>query len=348
MQEFYINSCAPANATHANTSFLLNVGPEAADSSARMHVYRDLHDNDNAPFIRDLHGISGLSDAEISKFVAVGRGCIEAAGLGLVQEKTSRTPPAINSIAEWVADNVIEVIPAEKRVKNLRKSIAVASRWIEANQKSKRGNVVLCTLTYRETHDWRADHISAFTHRVRQWYKRIHPHDQLKYVWVAELQARGAVHYHVIFWLPKGTFLPKADKRGWWPHGSTNNKTATKPVGYLMKYASKTTEDNVKGYPRGCRMYGAGGLGDTGRKCKRWTMWPSYIRQNASVNDPWRRKGGGGFINRETGEILEAEYVPFGAGHCTFIRVRTHPRKIDAAGPFSWLTDRPQRDVFAS
>jgi Protein of unknown function (DUF3296). len=31
---------------------------------------------------------------------------------------------------------------------------------------------------------------------------------KLPYVWVAELQKRGALHYHVLLWLPRGLTLP--------------------------------------------------------------------------------------------------------------------------------------------
>ena len=52
----------------------------------------------------------------------------------------------------------------------------------------------------------------VFKKCVREWARRkdifIH------YVWVLELTKRGRPHYHVLFWLPKGVSMPKADKQG--------------------------------------------------------------------------------------------------------------------------------------
>ena len=61
----------------------------------------------------------------------------------------------------------------------------------------------------------------------------------IHYVWVLELTKRGRPHYHVLFWLPRGISMPKADKQGWWRHGMTNTVPARSPVGYLCKYTSK-------------------------------------------------------------------------------------------------------------
>ena len=65
-------------------------------------------------------------------------------------------------------------------------------------QKSKsRYRRAMVTLTYRNIDDWRADDVSYFMRLVRQWCKR--REIEVRYVWVAELQKRGAVHYHVVF-----------------------------------------------------------------------------------------------------------------------------------------------------
>jgi hypothetical protein len=79
-----------------------------------------------------------------------------------------------------------------------------------------------------------------------------------RYVWVAELQKRGALHYHVAIWLPKRVQLPKFDKQGWWPHGSTQRLIAKNAVGYLMKYLSKISPFHK--FPKGVRIHGFGGL----------------------------------------------------------------------------------------
>ena len=130
--------------------------------------------------------------------------------------------------------------------------------------------------------------------------------------------------------------MPKADKRGWWPHGMTKTEKAVKPIGYLMSYLSKIETKNVSTFPTGARIYGIGGLDKFGADAKRWVLWPSYIQGNAASGDPFKPAKGGGYVNRETGEFFRSEYVPTGAGFKNFVRVFKHPRAIDAFGPFSW------------
>ena len=95
----------------------------------------------------------------------------------------------------------------------------------------------MVTLTYREDVEWSPRQVSGYLKCVREWARRkdifIH------YVWVLELTKRGRPHYHVLFWLPKGVSMPKADKQGWWKHGMTRSEWAHSPVGYLCKYTSK-------------------------------------------------------------------------------------------------------------
>lgn len=108
------------------------------------------------------------------------------------------------------------------------------------------------TLTYRGVDDWRPNHIKEYLQRIRVYMKRRGL--DFHYVWVAELQKRGAVHYHVIIWLPRGFRLPYSDKQGWWTHGFTEQKPARKGVGYLMKYTSKGLSG--MSFPKGIRIYG--------------------------------------------------------------------------------------------
>jgi hypothetical protein len=103
-----------------------------------------------------------------------------------------------------------------------------------------------------------------------------------------------------------------------------------------MKYASKIESKNVGSFPHGARIHGCGGLDPAGRSIRRWVLWPAYVQGNASVSDRFRPAPGGGFINAETGELLLSEYAPTGGGFERFIRIRNTPRRVDAAGPFSW------------
>lgn len=237
--------------------------------------------------------------------------------------------------ADWAAAT-IEIDPQKSRVTRLRKGLGVGAKRLH-NMGSRRDNKCLVTLTYRgDNRDWQPDHIGKYINAVRAWYRRL-TGQGLRYAWVAELQKRGVIHYHVVFWLTRSVNMPKADRRGWWPHGMSNTIRATAPVAYLMKYVSKVDSKNVGSFPHGARIFGLGGLDKTGRDCKRWVLWPAYLQSNAAAGDPFKPAVGGGYTNSETGQHFCAEYAPTGGGFTHFVRVHKHERAIDAGGPFSWF-----------
>ena len=154
-----------------------------------------------------------------------------------------------------------------QRFSRMQKNIGIAAKLHMLNVRpGKRQNVVMVTTTYRHGDDWRPTHQTAYINCVRTWYKR-KTGQKLPYVWVAETQERGAIHYHCIFWLRKGVTMPKADKKGWWPYGMTNTIKSTAPVAYLMSYAKKIK--SKKDLPHGARIYGVGGLPPACRRVRR-------------------------------------------------------------------------------
>lgn len=249
-----------------------------------------------------------------------------------------------------MAQNTIEIDKQQARVTRLRKSLGVAAKQLH-NLGSKRQKVWMLTLTYAgDNSAWRPEHISRYLDALRKWHYAATGCKKVRYAWVAELQQRGVIHYHVIVWLEHGLTPPKGDRpwkttdrkglTSWhppmWPHGMTNRLKSTAPVAYLMKYASKIESKNVGSFPHGARIHGCGGLDPAGRSIRRWVLWPAYVQGNASVSDRFRPAPGGGFINAETGELLLSEYAPTGGGFERFIRILNTPRKVEAAGPFSW------------
>ena len=261
---------------------------------------------------------------------------------GLVSVSTTLTegissPSWFVSLAQMQAAVLIEIDPAKARVTRLRKGLGVGAKRLHNMYRGKQ-NQLLVTLTYAgDNRDWRPEHISTYIACVQRWHKKQTGVTGLRYAWVAELQKRGVIHYHIVFWLKKGLTMPKADKQGWWRHGMSNTKRATAPVAYLMKYVSKVDQKNVGSFPHGARIFGLGGLDKTGRDCKRWVLWPSYLQGNAAAGDPFKPAVGGGYTNAETGEHFCAEFAPSGGGFKHFVRVHTHARAIDANGPFSWF-----------
>lgn len=164
------------------------------------------------------------------------------------------------------------------RVKNLQRTVYNVGTGVEESFKNKKMKPWLFSLTYRDVNGWKPEHITIFLNRVRAHLAR--RQFKLTYVWVAELQKRGALHYHVIIWLPSGFRLPKVGRSGWWPHGFTDQKMAEKGVGYLMKYISK--DETKHKYPKGVRIYGYGGVDVFVRRKVRFFRASSAIRRQVS------------------------------------------------------------------
>ena len=227
----------------------------------------------------------------------------------------------------------------ESRFVRLQKNIGMAAKLHMLDLQGRRINAVMVTLTYRGVDDWRPRHVADYLAAVRKWHKRL-TGNALRYVWVGETQERGALHYHVIFWLPRGVTMPKADKRGWWPHGMSNTLKATSPVAYLVSYAKKLA--SKKGIPHGARIYGVGGLPCTSRNVRRWVNWPAFVQARAAVTDSFKPQVGGGWVNRVTGEWWPPE---FGLSyttprHTVVKRLHDHGRPIaHVVGPYNWLRE---------
>lgn len=192
----------------------------------------------------------------------------------------------------------------------MRRAVGHSARLIhfEATAGSTRYRKTLVTLTYADADGWEPGHIGTFRRRLRDWCKaRKIP---ARFVWVAELQQRGALHYHVLVWVPRRYRLPKPDRAGWWPHGMSNIKEAQHAVSYLAKYASKTTADEAIRYPKGARMHGAGGLSPESRRHIRYWQAPEWVRE-ALTGRADIRKVVGGYACRITGEFLPSPWQVF-------------------------------------
>jgi len=208
-----------------------------------------------------------------------------SAASGLVCLSTSDTPKACTD------ETVFEVDQAAARLKRMKRRVCKAA---ELHQKSATLRPAMVTLTYERAEAWAPLHISEALKRVRQWmHRRGHA---FRYVWTAELQERGAVHYHVIAWLPsaRGEKPPFWDVQGWWPHGSTRSEYAEKAVGYIAKYASKIgSKDRL---PCGARMHGSGGFTAPERQQMAFHSRPTWLRQLSQIGQKIKRAQGGGVV----------------------------------------------------
>lgn len=245
-----------------------------------------------------------------------------AVGGGLVYSSTSDTRPP-NASEQFSPD------PHISRLRRLKRSVLTSARLIqeELNQdKTRRYQSFMVTLTYRVEDSWCPYQITAYIKRVRQWAtRRGFP---LRYIWVHELTKAGKTHYHVLFWIPiiGKMVMPAADRRGWWPHGMTQTvKVERNAVGYVAKYASKGTDDKL---PKGARLSGSGGLSADSRSFRAWWMCPGYIRawcpdyselprrlvnpvrkaDGPKIPGTKRPKGPGGWICKASGRYLPSQY----------------------------------------
>lgn len=247
-------------------------------------------------------------------------------------------PGLVSSHTSGTQAGSIEIDRHQTRLKRLCRSIVTAARMHEHELLGlARHKPAMLTLTYREVGAWHPRHISDLLRLTRQWLSR--RECRFRYVWVAELQQRGALHYHVVIWLPRGLSLPKPDKQGWWPHGSTRIEWARQPVGYLVKYASKLDSKVGIGFPAGARLHGHGGLEDFGRSVAQWFNLPTWAREVCDLAGRAVRRKGVGLVDRQSGVCLpspwrvscsESGAVIATQAWCYVDGLR------DVAGPFSW------------
>ena len=105
------------------------------------------------------------------------------------------------------------------------------------------------TLTFSDNkQDLRVAHkeMDIFFKKLRRHLKNI----PLKYIWVWELQKRGAIHYHVLlFDVP---FIPIEKLRTMWPHGFIKINNLKEVIGtanigrYIVKYFEKSFNENTR------------------------------------------------------------------------------------------------------
>jgi len=231
---------------------------------------------------------------------------------------------------------------AERRIKRLKKAVWASGHLHGMAENGFRPDVAwFVTPTYAGVDDWNPDHMSDTMQRYRRWCES-HGY-RCRYTWVGELQARGAVHYHLLVWLPRGVVMPKWDqphklvsgkeKPAFWPHGMTNTQKAKAGVGYLMKYLSKLGEFHR--FPKGMRLYGIGGLSKLGRNVRAWYNLPEWVKRSYGVGEVMRKASR--LLVLATGELLAPAYkvalVPSGLA---ITQLRDLPDRFHDGAYSSW------------
>jgi len=233
--------------------------------------------------------------------------CISDLGSSWAAQPPKGLVPSKTSLQTFV--NLSPNCKAERRIRRLKRSVWASGHLHALAEKGFRPSICwFVTLTYRGENQWRSDHISKASQRFRNWCAA-HGYP-CRYTWVAELQARGEVHYHLLAWLPRGVRMPHWDRaptkrrKPFWPHGMTETEKARSGVGYLMKYLSKLGEFHR--FPKGLRLYGIAGLTQDGRDVRRWFNLPEWAKRSFGVGELVRRAGR--LVVQATGEILEPAF----------------------------------------
>lgn len=143
-----------------------------------------------------------------------------------------------------------EIIELDKKKMRLGRMKRRVWAWANFLQKETKGSSLwMITLTYAGVDDWRPNHIREFMQAFRKLYKK----KLIGYAWVAELQERGAVHYHVMVYLKGVKSLPHFDDLGLWSYGMTRVDRARSPF-YIITYSGKANQ-KVGKFPKGLRMF---------------------------------------------------------------------------------------------
>jgi len=272
-------------------------------------------------------------------------GAVDVGGLVSLPTSQKRTPrrrapdPAVRALALRASRDAFEAATDAGRVARLRRSIGFTAR-VHLVDVEIPSYCAMVTLTYKGSQtEWEPKHVSAYIDHLRKWWNRQGFESRLRYVWVAELQKRGSVHYHVAVFIPSGQTIPKPDQCGWWPHGASEVKAARGAVPYLMKYLSKGTKADAFRLPGGARCHGRGGLGESMRLALRWLGLPGFIKARTDFEgaSAWSRVVGGGWSDGN-GEIWSSEFqrVMVGGVWC-LEKVRDHGRPFVADGVFCFL-----------
>lgn len=150
-----------------------------------------------------------------------------------------------------VSGKVSFVDTFEQRLTLMRRRVVTWAEVVKRMAEKTSLRLVMVDLTYRPGATYNAGDIRTYLKATK---KRL-GENLLAWAWVAELQKRGEVHYHVIFAFKRGTKFPKPDdKGGGWPHGMSKVQTARTPF-YLVTYIGKEYQKDLARYPRSCRLY---------------------------------------------------------------------------------------------
>jgi len=168
------------------------------------------------------------------------------------------------------ANQVLIIDTQRMRLQNLRRRVHAWSRVVDDLKRSgQKFSMTMYRLSYDtegtlvDANDWKPLDISEFIDALHaRMGKRL-----LAYAWVAELQQRGVIHYHVIVAHTGRAPMPdrvykSRDARGHmrsfdrlWSHGSSHTDFKVRSAFYLAAYVKKEYQKAYEFFPVGCHAW---------------------------------------------------------------------------------------------
>ncbi|KAA3642056.1 MAG: hypothetical protein DWQ07_26025 [Chloroflexi bacterium] len=213
-------------------------------------------------------------------------------------------------------DETIDTGNRNPRLSKLARRVYAFSEAIKKLEDVREFDMKMITLTYAPGRQWQKNHVRDYLRAMRREIKS----SLLAYAWVAELQKRGAVHYHLYCIVEPGTRISRPDESGQWPHGMSRIERG-RSVFYIATYTSKHYQ-KVGHFPKGLRMYAVwirkGLLSERDHWIFRLSSYPKWLSdQILEKGDlylgcvPQRRKEGGWEIEHPRSIPGHRVMVPF-------------------------------------
>lgn len=173
------------------------------------------------------------------------------------------------------------IVRDDKKLRLRRLQRRIAS-WYEVMGNPYGYKWYMITLTYTpDLRRWSKGYYTAWSPRHISQYLAIMRKQLGKalygYAWIAEVQERGEVHYHIMVLSKK--WPRKPDRSGAWPWGISRVEVAKKGPWYLIKYAGKEKQKYFCFMPKGMRVFGIS-IKELGLRVRYWykCVWNRFQR----------------------------------------------------------------------
>jgi len=254
---------------------------------------------------------------------------VGTAGAGLVGQVTSGVRPSQRVMPTLSIKGALKELNNRRRTRRMRRVViasADASRDV-FNVGGGRYDAVFVTLTYRQEEFYTTRDISGYIKATREWLKR--QRVRASYQWVIELTRKGKPHYHILWWVPKGIRLPKPDASGMWQKGLSRIEKATRPVGYLVKYATKGDSGE---FPKGARLFGVGTQEEGVKLARHRHGLPMWLYERTDSDCRCVRVARVGWVEKATGVIHDTPFTfEIGKDDWGFVVVKINPKEVSSA-----------------